>query len=217
MTTPYHHGDLKSTLLAYARDTLEDTGLEGMSLREMAKAVGVSHTAAYRHFADKQSLLHAVAEQGFDELLAASRVAMAEAAPDGPSHRPDSETALVACGLAYVRFGRQHPRLLNHMFSAATRADAPEGLRAVAAELFSVLMDCVAQGQAEGRFRAGDTRALAHGCWALVHGLAGLQGGRLLPLQPAGSRSSRARISDAQANEQARSAIALLLRGLVGD
>lgn len=215
MTTPYHHGDLKSTLLAYARDTLEDTGLDGMSLREMAKAVGVSHTAAYRHFADKQSLLDAVAVQGFDELLAACRAAVAEAISAGTTRGEGSEQALVACGLAYVRFGRQHPRLLNHMFTATTRADAPEGLRAVAAELFGLLMGCVAQGQAEGRFHAGDTRALAHACWAMVHGLAGLQGGRLLPLQSAASRSTRARTSDAQANEQARSAIALLLHGLL--
>ena len=58
MTSPYHHGDLKSTLLAYALEQLEGAGLDGLSMREMAKAVGVSHTAAYRHFADKQALLN---------------------------------------------------------------------------------------------------------------------------------------------------------------
>ncbi len=212
MTTPYHHGDLKSTLLAYALEQLEGAGLDGLSMREMAKAVGVSHTAAYRHFADKQALLDAMAEQGFEALRQAIRdaVATAQGSPD----------RLLASGLAYVQFGRQHPRQLAHMFGAAARATAPPGLRAVAADVFNDLQTLVAEGQQNGSFRAGDPRALAHACWAMVHGLALLQGGHLLS-QSAGVDSRAGgdthavpQRQDEHASPQARAALEILVRGL---
>lgn len=216
MTTPYHHGDLKSTLLAYALEQLEGAGLDGLSMREMAKAVGVSHTAAYRHFADKQALLDAMAEQGFEALRQAIRdaVAAAQGSPD----------RLLASGLAYVQFGRQHPRQLAHMFGAAARATAPPGLRSVAADVFNDLQTLVAEGQQNGSFRAGDPRALAHACWAMVHGLALLQGGHLLS-QSAGVDSRAGgdtqadthavpQRQDEHASPQARAALEILVRGL---
>lgn len=213
MTSPYHHGDLKSTLLAYALEQMEGAGLDGLSMREMAKAVGVSHTAAYRHFADKQALLDAMAEQGFEALRQASReaVAAAQGSPD----------RLLASGLAYVQFGRQHPRQLAHMFGAAARATAPPGLRAVAADLFNDLQTLVAEGQQDGSFRTGDPRALAHACWAMVHGLALLQGGHLLGLQPGANVNAGASTNaiapwpDEAANRQAREALGVLVQGMV--
>lgn len=216
MTSPYHHGDLKSTLLAYALEQMEGAGLDGLSMREMAKAVGVSHTAAYRHFADKQALLDAMAEQGFEALRQASReaVAAAQGSPD----------RLLASGLAYVQFGRQHPRQLAHMFGAAARATAPPGLRAVAADLFNDLQTLVAEGQQDGSFRAGDPRALAHACWAMVHGLALLEGGHLLGPLPGADVKAGASIDaiapwwpDEAANQQAREALGVLVQGMVPD
>lgn len=212
MTSPYHHGDLKSTLLAYALEQMEGAGLDGLSMREMAKAVGVSHTAAYRHFADKQALLDAMAEQGFEALRQASReaVAAAQGSPD----------RLLASGLAYVQFGRQHPRQLAHMFGAAARAAAPPGLRAVAADLFNDLQTLVAEGQQHGSFRAGDPRALAHACWAMVHGLALLQGGHLLGPPPGvgaeiGSPIAAPLSPDHAASQQTRAALEVLMHGLL--
>jgi AcrR family transcriptional regulator len=212
MTTPYHHGDLKSTLLAYALEQMEGAGLDGLSMREMAKAVGVSHTAAYRHFADKQALLDAMAEQGFEALRQTIRdaVAAAQGSPD----------RLLASGLAYVQFGRQHPRQLAHMFGAAARATAPPRLRAVAADLFNDLQTLVAEGQQDGSFRAGDPRALAHACWAMVHGLALLQGGHLLGQPPAvdnragGDTHAVPQLQDEHASPQARATLEILVRGL---
>ncbi len=212
MTTPYHHGDLKSTLLAYALEQLEGAGLDGLSMREMAKAVGVSHTAAYRHFADKQALLDTMAEQGFEALRQAIRdaVATAQGSPD----------RLLASGLAYVQFGRQHPRQLAHMFGAAARATAPPGLRSVAADVFNDLQTLVAEGQQNGSFRAGDPRALAHACWAMVHGLALLQGGHLLgqsagvDSRAGGDTHAVPQRQDEHASPQARAALEILVRGL---
>ena len=178
MSGNYHHGDLKSALLSYAREQLEGAGLDGLSMREMAKAVGVSHTAAYRHFQDKQSLLDAVAAQGFEEMQQACRSALDAAAPD-------ARARLKASGLSYVDFGIQHPRLLAHMFSAVARPLATEGLATAGAQYFDVLRRLVEAGQEEGAFKKGDARQVAQACWAMVHGLSSLMGLGILKIQSA--------------------------------
>ncbi|MDH6590405.1 AcrR family transcriptional regulator [Variovorax sp. TBS-050B] len=169
MSNSYHHGDLKSVLLDYAREQMERASLDDLSMREMAKAVGVSHTAAYRHFADRRSLLDAVAVQGFEELIAGFQAGM-QAAPEGP------RSGLRACGLAYVAFGMATPRLLAHMFKTVAEPQASEALVGAGARLFEVLLGLVTEGQARGVFRGGDPRHLSHACWAMVHGLATLLG-----------------------------------------
>jgi len=165
MNTSYHHGDLKAALMAYALTQLESNGLESLSMREMAKAIDVSHTAAYRHFADKRALLEAVAVQGFETLRQAS-----EQASEGIVRLPRER--LLACGLAYVRFGLDNPKLLTHMFTAVAQGDASQVLADAGAGLFAVLQNLVAQGQAQGQFRQDDVRELSYACWAIVHGLA---------------------------------------------
>lgn len=173
MSTSYHHGDLKAELLAYAREQMENARVDSLSMREMAKAVGVSHTAAYRHFADKRSLLDAVAVQGFEELLAASNAAV-EAAPARPRCR------LKASGMAYIGFGLASPQLLSHMFGAVSQPQASEALVGAGALLFERLRQLVSEGQQQAAFRVGDTSQLSHTCWAMVHGLATLLGVGLL-------------------------------------
>lgn len=174
MNPNYHHGDLKTELLSYAREQLESANLEGLSMREMAKAVGVSHTAAYRHFKDKQALLEAAAVEGFEELLASSQAAVAAA--QTPRER------LKACGMAYVAYGLQSPQLLSHMFRAASQADASAALQDAAARLFETLKLLVSEGQQQGVFGEGPPTPLAHTCWAMVHGLATLMSNGLLQL-----------------------------------
>ncbi|WP_165909527.1 TetR/AcrR family transcriptional regulator [Variovorax guangxiensis] len=168
-SSSYHHGDLKAGLLAYAREQMERDNLDGLSMREMAKAVGVSHTAAYRHFQDKRALMEAVALQGFEEMQAACQSAI-DAAPAGARSR------LKACGSAYVGFGLRSPRLLAHMFGAVAQSRSNEGLVQAGARLFDQLLQLVGDGQADGTFREGDARQLSHTCWAMVHGLSALLG-----------------------------------------
>jgi AcrR family transcriptional regulator len=164
MSASYHHGDLKAVLLAFAREQLERASLDSLSMREMAKAVGVSHTAAYRHFQDKRALLEAVAVQGFEEMLAAGRTAEDPASSD-------ARAKLKALGLAYVRFGLRHPRRLAHMFNAVSNPEATAELMQVGAQLFELLFQLVREGQQKEVFRAGDARQMTHACWAMVHGL----------------------------------------------
>lgn len=181
MSSSYHHGDLKTALLAYAMNQLENNGLESLSMRDMAKAIDVSHTAAYRHFVDKRALLDAVAAQGFETLRGACEQAI-EGAELSPRER------LLACGLAYVQFGLNKPKLLIHMFTTATQEKPSPALSGAGADLFVVLQNLVAQGQSQGHFREEDVRELSYACWAMVHGLATLLNmdrSRVTPAEPA--------------------------------
>ncbi|MBT3066676.1 TetR/AcrR family transcriptional regulator [Rhodoferax sp. U11-2br] len=181
MSSSYHHGDLKTALLAYAMNQLENNGLGALSMRDMAKAIDVSHTAAYRHFTDKQALLEAVAVQGFETLRGACEQAV-EGAELSPRER------LLACGLAYVQFGLDKPKLLTHMFTTAAQVEPCPALSGAGANLFVVLQNLVAQGQSQGHFREEDVRELSYACWAMVHGLAmllNMDRTRSTPAEPA--------------------------------
>lgn len=105
---PYHHGDLKAALIAVARDMLERDGPEALSLRAVAQGAGVSRTAPYNHFADKEALLAALAEDGFRVITAAQ--IEASVAPQSVDAR------LVALGKAYVAFALTHPQLYRLMY-----------------------------------------------------------------------------------------------------
>src|SRR5215217_151305 len=96
----YHHGNLRPALLRAADKILEKEGVAALSLREAARQAGVSHNAPYRHFADRQSLLAALAAEGFELLAAAMR---------GHSGKEMGE--------AYVRFALEHPQRFRLMFS----------------------------------------------------------------------------------------------------
>ncbi|WP_062270631.1 TetR/AcrR family transcriptional regulator [Endozoicomonas arenosclerae] len=107
----YHHGNLRETLLAQARKQLAEDGIDKLSLRALARAVGVSQTAPYRHFPDKNALLIALATSGFAELRQSLKT-RAEACPD-------LDAALVEVGLAYVDFAKAHTALYKLMFGPA--------------------------------------------------------------------------------------------------
>ncbi len=156
----YHHGDLGSALLASALALLAEDGVEALSLREVARRAGVSAMAPYRHYADKNALIAAVAAHGFvalgDALRAADR-----AAPPGE--------ALVAQAVAYVRYALANPMLFRLMFGAKRPDAVPDpALGAAGASTFAVLSDRVASETPAG----GDRDARTIGCWSLVHGLA---------------------------------------------
>lgn len=164
MSANYHHGDLKPALLAYAREQMEHGNLEALSMRAMARAIGVSHTAAYRHFASKHALLDAVTVQGFEDILASCESAVQCAGRDPRSR-------LKACGLAYVQFGATFPSLLAHMFSSASGSQASAALSETGSRFFDMLLTLIRDGQSRHVFKTGDSRQLAHACWAMVHGL----------------------------------------------
>ena len=171
----YHHGDLRRALLLEAVRTIHAEGAVALTLRGVGDRLGVSRTALYRHFADKQALLDEVAAEGFRML----RAALHEAWGTG------GRAGFDAMGIAYVHFAVAHPSHYRVMFGGlaarheASPADA-EGA-GESADAFQVLVDAIVAEQAAGRVRREDPQALALYIWAMVHGVAMLALDGLLP------------------------------------
>ncbi len=171
----YHHGDLKQALRDAALELIRERGAESVSLREISQAAGVSHTAAYRHYADKQALLADLAEEAFRTLDRIHRRTI-ESTAGGPADQ------LAACGRDYVRFAIDNPHLLSLMFgNVIIDWHAHPSLVLAGQGLATTLETVVRAGQAAGVFRAGDPRELALAAWSLVHGLSSLIVGRRVP------------------------------------
>lgn len=164
-TRPYHHGNLRSTLLICAEHALGEQGAGQLSLRELARQAGVSHAAPRRHFADKQALLDALALDGFERLGSALREAM-EAAGTG------SDARLLAFARSYVRFATRHAPLLELMFAGKQRADADDSLREAAARAFEAPLELISEAQAAGDVVPGNPQRVAIVTWAVLQGLA---------------------------------------------
>lgn len=160
----YHHGDARAACLRAARELLEEDG-GGLSVRAVARRAGVSATAPYRHFPDREALVSAVAAQGYREL--AERLAAARPAPATPEDLAD-------VAVAYVQFALAHPALFRAMFSEPCDPGNAERVAATAA-LSAYVDGLVRRAFPEHGVEAGpgaDFEALATAVWALVHGLA---------------------------------------------
>lgn len=163
---PYHHGNLRTALLAQAQRTVRERGVSQLSLRELARDVGVSHAAPRRHFPDRQALLDALAVAGFDRLGAELRAAVASA---GDSF----QDRLQATAAAYIQFAVEDAELLDLMFTGKHRESA-DMLVEAADRAFSVLFELITQGQAEGALEPGDPERVGLVLFATVQGLAAL-------------------------------------------
>lgn len=163
----YHHGDLRSALIAAGLAALREGSLDGLSLRALAREAGVSATAVYRHFPDKEALLAALALAGFDRMAAAQQAASRAAAGQGPV------AAFCASGAAYVRFAILNPELFRLMWKSAPDGDQLsqpiDQVHPAMADLRHAVEEMARPGASEE-----DKRATALRCWGLVHGLASL-------------------------------------------
>jgi AcrR family transcriptional regulator len=158
----YHHGDLRDALIEAGMGLLERRDSERLSLREVARAVGVSATAVYRHFPDKDALMRAIAERGF-MLLGAMQI---QAAGDR-----DALEAFKAVGVAYIRFALQNPAVFRLMFSCAPPRDLFSLAREEQNEPLRLLRENVA-GLAPSGLPEQARKIASISAWALVHGLA---------------------------------------------
>lgn len=172
----YHHGDLRSALLAAAEMELAEKGIEGFSLRGVAKRAGVSHAAPAHHFGDANGLLTALAARGFEQLMKRQLDFMEKAGPD-------SWEQLQAAGLGYVNFALEHTPIFRLMFSSDRPDTGDPELKDATEAAYAMLLDHLKTIHGalpeENPSVALDMAA----AWATVHGLADiLASGRLKPV-----------------------------------
>jgi len=160
----YHHGDLRASLVTTAVAMLATRPPDQLSLRALAEAAGVSQSAPYRHFRDKDALLAAISQQGFD-----LKGAYMEAAIHAAGH--DYREMFYGIGDAYFRMGLEHPQHFRLMLTSPVQPspEHPELLRAASAT-FALLVAVVSACQRAGIIGAGDPLARSMYCWSFVNG-----------------------------------------------
>lgn len=157
----YHHGDLRRAVMDAALEMTSEAGVESISLREVARRIGVTTGAPYHHFADRQTLLLALAIEGYAQLLDALKRARASAA------NPEEE--LRATAIAYLRFGRRHRAEYATMFAGeyTSHPRLPEMLL-IADQCFGLVRKSIAGMTALGET---ETAEAAFCAWSLLHGI----------------------------------------------
>ena len=162
----YHHGDLRRALIENGIKILETEGIEKISLRQVARKTGVSQTAPYSHFKDKNALMASIAEAGFihftKELLRHTK------GIDDPHQR------LLALARGYIHFATNNPSLFRMIFGPRwEKAAQYPKLQAVAEGAFHMLLDTVAELIDDP---ADENKLLiaTNAAWSMIHGLANL-------------------------------------------
>lgn len=163
----YHHGNLREVLISSALEILKDGSLQDLSLRALARKAGVSQTAPYRHFEDKEALIVVLMREGGSILCEYMHKAY-----ESTSEPMDK---LESIGVAYYDFSYDHPAHFRLMFGGGLE-DKSKYSSLIEAEnqsqniLSSVIMDCMKLDGAP----SADPEIVRLACWALVHGLATL-------------------------------------------
>lgn len=164
--TQYHHGDLASAFMDAAIKRIAQEGVDKLSLRAVARDLGVSQTAPYRHFTDKTHLLTLLAQQGFQELTEVTYTA----AMEHPNH---TLKAMMAVGMSYLKFAQDHPEHYRLMFGGTLKHNCDDtDLMNSSLTAFGVILQQTTLGVERGDLIQEDPALLARSCWAKVHGMA---------------------------------------------
>ncbi|HMI92140.1 MAG TPA: TetR/AcrR family transcriptional regulator [Polyangiales bacterium] len=163
----YHHGTLPDALLKATALLVLESGVAGLSLREVARRAGVSHGAPAHHFGDKAGLLTALATQGY-ELFTRSQCEARDGAGSEPLRR------FAATGYAYVMFADTHRAHFEIMFRPELLRQDDPALLAASNAAYDVLRGVVAEVQAAGFIPGRDPETVAIIAWSQAHGLATL-------------------------------------------
>ncbi len=168
--SPYHHGDLRSALLQEANVMLRESGIDGLSLRQLAERVGVSRMAPYHHFRDKHDLLCALATEGFREL----DKLIEQATPDSAAKAPDLQATLARFVRDYLRFAIDNPDRYELMFGRPIwkSANPSAELKETAFACFRHYAERISALLGQQRLPKGSKPLrLAQASWATLHGL----------------------------------------------
>jgi AcrR family transcriptional regulator len=165
----YHHGNLRNELLDTAEAQLGSEGAEELSLRALARKVGVSQTAPYRHFSDKNELLSALATRGYRKLLS-------ELEAEGRRAGANPVDQLFAFAHTYVNYAVSNPDIFKLMFGPTLQPlDAYPELHRASRDTYELVCNIMRRGMDQGIFRQEDVAYLANSGWSSIHGLATLK------------------------------------------
>lgn len=173
----YHHGSLPEALVAAALELLDERGPERVTVREVARRAGVSPGAPFRHFADRQALLTAVA----DRILADFEQWQLAAVAEGRGGLP-----MRAFGLGFVRYAIRHPHRFELIRSRVFGSAQPAELHGRLSAIQRMLTDVIVDGQRAGVLREGDPAVMGLAGQALVYGLSQMIVDGYLPPEQAG-------------------------------
>jgi AcrR family transcriptional regulator len=165
----YHHGNLRQALLDLAETRLTDIRADDLSLRALAREIGVSQTAPYRHFGDKNALLAALATRGY--IAMTTRMIRAQQGAGA-----DPRAKLRAVGKAYIDYSMEHPELFKVMLGPSLQPqDRYPELSDASRQSFILVHEVVREGVEQGLFREDNLEYLTNAAWASVHGIATLK------------------------------------------
>ena len=164
----YHHGDLKNALIKAGVEILAKEGVGGLSLRKVAQRAGVSHSAPYAHFPDKQSLIAAISTEGFNQLYNELEAAIYP-------HAKSPKKQLVEGAQAYVRFALKNSDTFKIMFSGVLEKekDYPSFVE-ISSKTFKLVVEVVQACQNAGVLPTAPANLMAVSVWGQVHGIVSL-------------------------------------------
>ena len=164
--TAYHHGDLRRHLISIALEMIEESGAVELTLRGIAKRAGVSHTAPYRHFSDKEDLLTGVAREGVSLMLSEINERLDASAGD-------PLTRFKLCGLSYIDFAIHHPAHFRVMFARPRNGVAvPDELKPESSLFFQLFIDVISECWEQKLLQGASPHRIALSAWSQVHGFA---------------------------------------------
>lgn len=160
----YHHGNLRLALIEAGEQLLIEKGISGLSLRETAKNAGVSHTAPYRHFKDKEALLAAIAESGFENLAKTLQSSM-------DNYPNDAEKQLIEASVAYMKLAVTHLEMHQLLFGSILNDEIISETMPEKKQLaLNAFLKIIKNGQKQKIYKKADTLELAIAAWSMVHG-----------------------------------------------
>ncbi len=163
----YHHGDLRSAILKEALLILESHGEDAMTMRRIAESTGVSAMAAYKHFANRDAILQALAIEGFNKLARVTKRARKKS-------NLAADEQLIAIGVAYIMHGISHPKVYRVMFGQLTAGIPDAATKSAADEAYGVLCDCLRDNAETFGFDKAEAETHAFSVWSMAHGMTSL-------------------------------------------
>lgn len=164
----YHHGSLRETVLNLSKQLIQEKGIQDFSLREVARLAGVSRTAPYRHFPDKESVMLAIAEEAFAKVNEAMQIVV-QRSGDKPV------VAVQELIVIYVKFMVENRHYSPFIFGSIIRDKIYRERLAIAREkMTATILDMVKRARLMKGDSAQQQKLFAAGTWALMHGVASL-------------------------------------------